>query len=413
MAPRSGLSGSARIMRMSGPAFAAAEKHGKRADLKGPARAVVDVPPLTSTGLDLADLFAKHVEGAAIHKSGTKALHMLIQFPTELVDGEKPKRMLDLARRFGEEVFGDQAIFADRVDRDEKSRHVVDLFIAPKYQKRTKHSEKQAVSTSKHLKALAEKHGRAPTLRGQGQALQDAFAAFLVAEGFSKVQRGKPKVLPGPDRLEPEELEAERLADMEASLLYAFQPPSPFDGLRPDRYQEAQQKRIAKAAAPILAEASKTAAERVRRIEAEKLTAAAEKRAREAEWRAQERLQRTLETFREMSRGQFASLKAQVETLTRDLNQQIATRERAQQEARGAVSDAAEAKKAATAAKRETAGFQSFLASTRETLKEMLGDNFRLVADRINADWRRHPDNPERQASEEQETSYRSGPSPG
>lgn len=255
---------------MSGPAFAAAEKHGKRADLKGPARAVVGVPPLTSTGLDLADLFAKHVEGAAIHKSGTKALHMLIQFPTELVDGEKPKRMLDLARRFGEQVFGDQAIFADRVDRDEKSRHVVDLFIAPKYQKRTKHSEKQAVSTSKHLKELAAKHGRAPTLRGQGQALQDAFAAFLVAEGFTKVQRGKPKALPGPDRLEPEDLEADRLAQLETGLLDALQPPSPFDLVRPDRYYQVQRKRVEEAAAPLLAEASKTAAERVQRIEAEK-----------------------------------------------------------------------------------------------------------------------------------------------
>lgn len=291
MAPKSkvsGFAGSARISRLSGPALAATEKHGKRTDLKGPARAVIAVPPVTSTGLNLADLHEAHIEGAAVHKSKTKALHMLVQFPTELVDGENPDLMLKLARKFATSVFGDAAIFGDRIDRDEKSRHVVDLFLAPKYEKKTKHTSKLAISTTKHLKDLAAKYERAPTLRGQGQALQDAFADFLRIEGYTAVKRGQPKKLPGNDRLEPEELEAERLDELAANLIDNMKPPTRLDLVRPDAWFANFLDNARSDMEPLLLEASKTAAERVRRIEAEKRASEAENAASEAYRRAQE-----------------------------------------------------------------------------------------------------------------------------
>lgn len=298
MAPKSkvsGFAGSARISRLSGPALAATEKHGKRTDLKGPARAVVAVPPVTSTGLDLADLHEAHIEGAAVHKSKTKALHMLVQFPTELVDGENPDLMLKLARKFATSVFGDAAIFGDRIDRDEKSRHVVDLFLAPKYEKKTKHTSKLAISTTKHLKDLAARYDRAPTLRGQGQALQDAFADFLRAEGYTGVMRGQPKKLPGNDRREPEELEAERLAELASGLIDTMKPPTRLDLVRPDAWFANFLDKVRADMEPLLLEASKTAAERVRRIEAEK-------RASEAENAASDALRRASEAEKEAER---------------------------------------------------------------------------------------------------------------
>lgn len=211
-----GISGSVRIQRLSGVALSAAEAHGKRLDNTGKVRSISNDPVITTTGLDLNKLYETHVSGALIHKSSTKALHMVLQYPTNLVSGDGAKSMLVHARKFAKSVFGDNAIFADRVDRDEKSRHVVDLFIAPKHLKDYKIDKngkippsRQKVSTSKDLKVLAEKFGRAPTLRGQGQALQDAWFDYLKGIGLG-VERGQAKKRPGDDWLSPEELEIDR-----------------------------------------------------------------------------------------------------------------------------------------------------------------------------------------------------------
>ena len=104
------------------------------------------------------------------------------------------------------------------MDRDEKSRHVVDLFLAPRYTKATKHKSETAISTSRHLKALAENHGKAPTLRGQGQALQDAWFQYLTREMGLSVQRGSAKKRAGDDWVTPEDLDRERLQEENQTL---------------------------------------------------------------------------------------------------------------------------------------------------------------------------------------------------
>lgn len=209
--PVSGVSGAARIQRLSGVALAAAEAHGKRLDHNGRARSISgDGRRITSTGLDLRDLYDKHAEGAARSKSSTLALHLILQFPKDLIPEADSERMLRAARQFAKKTFGSDACFADRMDLDEKGKHAVDLFLAPKYTKRTKHTEKVAISTTRHLKALAKKHGKAPTLRGQGQALQSEWFEFLRDEmGLEAVQRGVAKDLLAPDWVSPEELAAE------------------------------------------------------------------------------------------------------------------------------------------------------------------------------------------------------------
>lgn len=207
----SGVSGAVRIQRLSGTSLAAAESHGKRRDDLGEKRSIIKEPPLTTTGLNLRDLYDEHVEGAKVQRSSTKALHLVFQFPKELVNGEDAETMLREARAFAVSIFGDAAIFADRVDRDEKSRHVVDLFVAPRYQKTTKRRTQAAVSTSKHLKALAqERTGDEPTLRVQGQVLQDLWFEHLRDRmKLEGVHRGEKKRVPWEDWQTPEELALE------------------------------------------------------------------------------------------------------------------------------------------------------------------------------------------------------------
>jgi hypothetical protein len=128
--------------------------------------------------------------------------------------------MLDHARKFAEKHFGGNAVFADRLDRDEAGLHVVDLFLAPRYVKKTKHEEKEAISISKHLKDLAVATGRWDPAKGrdaplivQGQALQDVWFEYLKHEcqlEAKGVARGSPKRTAGGDWMPSEVLDIER-----------------------------------------------------------------------------------------------------------------------------------------------------------------------------------------------------------
>lgn len=210
-----GVAGAARIYQMNRADLVHAEKHGKRLDATGKSRAVNDAPPVTSTGLDVKALFEAHIAGAFVPKAHSKAMHVLIQFPKELVNGDDASNMLHHARAFIRRVFGDDAIFADRVDRDEKSRHVVDVFVAPKYVKKTKHQTKVAVSMTHHLKALAVKYGQPTGPHGCARALQDALFEYLRDDmDLADVKRGSPKQVPGPDWKSSEQQRVDELAEL-------------------------------------------------------------------------------------------------------------------------------------------------------------------------------------------------------
>lgn len=217
--PVAGISGSIRAVCLTKADFNAAEKHGKRLDATSQARAISNDPPVTTTGLDLQKLYTQHVKDVFVPKCKTIAKHIIIQFPKDLVDGEDPDYMLRHARRIVETIFGDQAIFADRVDRDEKGRHIVDIFVAPKYTKKTKHTSQVAVSVSVHEEALAEKYHRKNTPWGRGQAMQDAIYEYLRdVMLLPGVQRGDPKAGPGADWKAAEELRKEELENIKADL---------------------------------------------------------------------------------------------------------------------------------------------------------------------------------------------------
>ncbi|AQR72866.1 hypothetical protein [Sphingomonas sp. LM7] len=215
----SGVAGSVRLAQLTRAGLTRAEKHGKRLDAAGQGRAINDRSALTRTGLDLNALFDAHVQGAFIPEAKTKAMHLIFQFPKELVDPEDAAGMLHHARAYAERVFGADAVFADRIDRDEKNTQVVDLFIAPKYVKRTKRSEKISVSMTRHLKQLAEKHGHPPIPPGIGRAMQDElFEYFRDVMKLDGVERGARKAYPGPDWKSAEQQRLEELEELQRGL---------------------------------------------------------------------------------------------------------------------------------------------------------------------------------------------------
>lgn len=265
-----GVSGAVRVHRLGGVALAASESHALRKDNNGQIRGSLHVPPVTTTGLMITELYEKHVKGCLVQNGHTKALHVVVQFPTELIDGRDATYMLRHARAFAETVFGTEAIFHDRIDRDEKSMHVVDLMVAPRYVKVTKRKSQLAISTSRHLKQHAISRNRSENLRGQGRALQDAWFEYMRdVMKLEGVKRGEKKKRPGDDWKTPEELAADadrKAAEQELAAarrkheevqqilkapppeIPTIAPPTFSERLAPDRWIAEQNSRLAEAA---------------------------------------------------------------------------------------------------------------------------------------------------------------------
>ncbi|MFN3474772.1 MAG: hypothetical protein ACK4ZW_12090 [Blastomonas sp.] len=284
----SGVAGTVRIKNITNAGLGAAERHGKRKDKSSDSRRINSEPPLTTTGLDLRRLYKRHIEGAFVPKSRSQVMHLLLQFPTELVDGKDPAYMLHHAREFAISVFGEDAVFADRVDRDEKSEHVVDLFVVPKYVKRTKHQEKIAVAMSRDLKILAERYGRPINPNGMGRALQDALLDYLQGRmGLAEAQRGSLKQMAGSDWKSAEELRAQELDAEKQQLAAMRQELVGREALIVDRENQAQA--TLNAALSKLAEADQLRSELASdRLEAVRQMEAARQEALEVEKRARD-----------------------------------------------------------------------------------------------------------------------------
>ena len=196
----------------------AAELHGKREDATSKSRRVNDKKPLLVGGLDLGDLYAQHTVGTKMDKRiKCPVLHMIYQWPKSLeVNEANQAMMLKVAREFSDQVLGGQAVFAGRLDRDEKGEHCVDIFAAPIVTKvSAKGVESRWIQTSTHLKALTEKHRdeivrRHPTIkditnpRCQGIAIQSEWINHLRNLGY-EIDPKTEKTHGQPDRLSPEE----------------------------------------------------------------------------------------------------------------------------------------------------------------------------------------------------------------
>lgn len=229
-----GLAGAVRLKALDAAALAKMEKHGKREDETSLRRKVNDDEALVFGGLDLVDRQREHVEGRK-QQGKTKALHAIVQFPSKLMPNTErgQKAMLRHAVKFINERYGGEAVFAARLDRDEKGTHKVDVFFLPRWQHRYKSGKTQdrcgigtfAKDEAKRRyvkqKVFDEKAGKevwkvfprtkddtrpaADDSRTQGAALQDCLYEYL-RKGLPDVVRGQKKASVAPDWVQPEAL---------------------------------------------------------------------------------------------------------------------------------------------------------------------------------------------------------------
>ena len=293
-----GKSGSARARSGDAAYGAAMSDHEERLDFNGTKRRIREVPPLIYSphtsdhpepldrhpkddeekerlrlaelerirtlievaeekrNFKLMDAYAAHVEGAKQSKAASKLfLHAFVQFPTDIeITPESEVEMLAQAVAFINRNYGGNAVFHARLDRDEKGRHGVDVFYAPRYEKTAAKGVTEWISLSKFSKELARDRlgKRQKTVKNkktgefdpvfdkdgepvmvwndsgyfQGRALQDAWHEHLRDDmGLDWAERGKRKTSREPDRVEPEEYAAEQeAAKFQAELEHQIKP---------------------------------------------------------------------------------------------------------------------------------------------------------------------------------------------
>jgi len=230
----SGRTGAIRQQALTRADLNAMERHGKRLDVMGPSRRVRDVPPLVYGSLDIVEARDQWMEGVQ-QQGRTQALHMLVQFPTDLDQAGTEavqQAMLRHAVEFANRYHGGDAVFAARLDRDEAGQHTVDVFLMPRYDFTYRDGRTQRrASVSKFSKEQARVRFGKDDPRAQGSALQDAWFEYLREAGLRWVEPPTRKAVRTQDRQEPEayaldqdrqRLDAQRaalaarLADMEA-----------------------------------------------------------------------------------------------------------------------------------------------------------------------------------------------------
>jgi hypothetical protein len=190
----------------------------------------------------LMDAYEAHVEGARRNAAAHKLFqHAFLQFPTDIEITPKSEReMLAQGVAFINRTYGGNAVFHARLDRDERGRHGVDVFFAPRYAKTTAKGTEDWISLSKFSKELArDRFGqRQKTVKNpktkkfepvfdkktgkpvmvwndsgyfQGRALQDAFFEHLRDDmGLKWAVRGERKKTRDDDWKTPEEIGAEK-----------------------------------------------------------------------------------------------------------------------------------------------------------------------------------------------------------
>lgn len=242
-----GKSGSYRQTVFNRQSLKKAQEHEERRDVSGRARSVQKVAPLIWSDGQISEPenwcpgnwdsnlvadYERHVEGARRDKrsiaSGKLGVQAFLQFPTDFeTTPENERLMLAQAVDFVNKIHGGDAVFHARLDRDEAGKHGVDVFFAPKFEKKTGRNKEKSetwISLTKFEKEEAAKRGlKDAGPRSRGRMFQDAWAEHLQKEmGLEWVQRGEKKKYLAPDRLSPEEFkikkEKQKIEDIKKEL---------------------------------------------------------------------------------------------------------------------------------------------------------------------------------------------------
>ncbi|MBN8915092.1 MAG: hypothetical protein J0I31_05790 [Rhizobiales bacterium] len=254
----------------------------------------------------------KRRHGIASDANGALAMHLLVILsPDWLAETGDPRdwqgnprvgQLVEEARRWAEDAFGKDSVWAVRYDADEKGAGNVDILCSPvRVDGRAKARLKLKISVNKALQELAKRYGRQKSY----SALQDSWAeharqhldtCIVRGEEASKKQHLTPEEYQAKVAAEQEreqELEAARLKHEEVQRILeapppaipTIAPPTLSERLAPDRWLAEQNSRLAEAAGQAAVRMAASDQERRRLAseldQARALSASAEKISRE------------------------------------------------------------------------------------------------------------------------------------
>ncbi|MFG1388721.1 hypothetical protein [Xanthobacter versatilis] len=250
----------------------------------------------------------KRRHGIASDGNGALAMHLLVILsPGWLVETGDPRdwqgnprvrQLVEEARRWAEDAFGKDSVWAVRYDADEDGAGNVDILCSPvRVDGRAKARPKLKISVNKALQELAKRYGRQKSY----SALQDSWAeharqhldaCIVRGEEASKKQHLTPEEYKAKVAAE-HELEAARLKHEEVQRVLeapppaipTIAPPTLSERLAPDRWIAEQNSRLAEAAGQAAVRMAASDHERRRLAseldQARALSASAEKISRE------------------------------------------------------------------------------------------------------------------------------------
>ncbi|MFG1313879.1 hypothetical protein [Xanthobacter autotrophicus] len=261
-----------------------AQAHARRKDKKGPGRQRPGADAANNycwslagggfeAGTDYVAAFKEHKRRHGITSDGNGALSMhllVILSPGWLAETGDPRdwqgnprvwQLIEEARRWAEDAFGQDSVWAVRYDADEDGAGNVDILCSPvRADGRAKARPKLKISVNKALQELARRHGRQKSY----SALQDSWAEYaqrhldaciVRGEEGSKKQHLTPEEYKAKVAAE-QELEAARLKHEEVQRILeappptipTITPPTFSERLAPDRWIAEQNSRLAEAA---------------------------------------------------------------------------------------------------------------------------------------------------------------------
>jgi len=261
-----------------------AQSHARRQDKKGPGRQRPGADASENyfwslagegfeNGTNYVAAFKEHKRrhGITSDGNGALAMHLLVILspgwlaetgdPRDWQGNPRVRQLVEEARRWADEAFGRDCVWAVRYDADEDGAGNVDILCSPvRVDGRAKARPKLKISVNKALQELARRHGRQKSY----SALQDSWAeharqhldaCIVRGEEASKKQHLTPEEYKAKVAAE-QELEAARLKHEEVQRILeapppaipTIAPPTLSERLAPDRWIAEQNSRLAEAA---------------------------------------------------------------------------------------------------------------------------------------------------------------------
>lgn len=366
--------------------IASAESHAKREDPVAKSRVVRPSDPIAwskANGLTVQKVLEKgqppqdvvcgpldYVEAFKAHKrkmgaGERKGADLGMEFkavvsPAWLAETGDPRdrknprvgQLMIEAAKWAESWGGKGAVWAVRYDTDEKGAGVVDLFMSPVREQRHKNGSSKVVISCRKAKEelLATERALDPEIRTSGAAMQSSWARWCQQTLDPRIERGQPKAETGRDHVH---------ADIYAKTA--------------DEARRAALEAVEGEKQAMLAETQKLLQE------AQEKNAEAQK-------------------VRDAANDHFEKVVMLAKAKARDEHNRIVAKAKVDQPAAltKALNENRQLKVEISGLRTELSQWKAFVESIKATLARLFGDQVEAIKDRINGDWAKQSENPNR-----------------